>query len=348
MTTPAETPRFKLFDAPDAKAELRRPGGRVLCIRKELVGAVLHAEGETSDNEKPLSFVISTSSIDRDNDTVDQKGWVLDAYQKNPVMLWAHDYSQMTVGKAAGGVVVKDGRLVAMNVEFPERDLYEFGWLTGQMYRKGFLSAVSAGYRPLEYSWSDRGGMACDFKTQELLEFSAVPVPANPEALLGAKAAGLPLKSYVGWAERILQDDAAAKDAPISRAFAEKLFRVASTKSTHQVPVALAPAESSNEEDGAAPVVPPTTEQLVDALDDLREEMVDLKKTLRVLTKTVKALGAGATMAAASGVGGAVDVQPAPAPSPVVPLAVKRPTADDIGKAAASEVARQMREMFGL
>jgi hypothetical protein len=47
----------------------------------------------------------------------------------------------------------------------------------------GMLNACSVGFRPLEQTYdSVRGGTT--FLRQELLEFSVVPVPANPEALV--------------------------------------------------------------------------------------------------------------------------------------------------------------------
>jgi hypothetical protein len=55
------------------------------------------------------------------------------------------------------------------------------------MVKRGFLRATSVGFRPKrdKYSWNEeRGGI--DFEEQELLEFSVVPVPSNPEALLSA------------------------------------------------------------------------------------------------------------------------------------------------------------------
>jgi hypothetical protein len=50
--------------------------------------------------------------------------------------------------------------------------------------KKGFITAGSVGFIPLDYDFSDdrRGGI--DFHRQELLEFSVVPVPANANSLV--------------------------------------------------------------------------------------------------------------------------------------------------------------------
>jgi hypothetical protein len=77
---------------------------------------------------------------------------------------------------------------------------------------RGFLSATSVGFMPTKYAFVDdperRWGI--DFLEQELLEFSCVPVPANPEALIDAKAAGIDTAAVREWAEKILATDGLA------------------------------------------------------------------------------------------------------------------------------------------
>ena len=55
----------------------------------------------------------------------------------------------------------------------------------------GFLAATSVGFRPLKWEYTSdlaRGAddwfPGIDFEQQELVEFSIVTVPANPEALI--------------------------------------------------------------------------------------------------------------------------------------------------------------------
>jgi hypothetical protein len=52
-------------------------------------------EGES----RTLTFTISTSSVDRMGDTIAVSGWKLDAYRKNPVVLWGHDSADFPVAK---------------------------------------------------------------------------------------------------------------------------------------------------------------------------------------------------------------------------------------------------------
>jgi hypothetical protein len=54
----------------------------------------------------------------------------------------------------------------------------------------GFIAAGSVGFIPIEFNFSSNPDrpMGIDFKRQELLEFSVVPVPANANALIEARS----------------------------------------------------------------------------------------------------------------------------------------------------------------
>lgn len=265
MKPPAGLP---LVTSPEFRAAA--VAGKVLPLRKEYAGGVLKEEGAES-----LSFVLSTATADRENDVVAQAGWRLEAYQRNPVMLWAHDYRQLPVGKPS--MVGVDGdKLVARGVTFPGRDSYAFGWTVGEMYRQGFLHAVSVGFRPAKWNFNaDRGGM--DFLEQELLEFSAVPVPANPEALIGAKSAGIPLEPLLEWMEQTLDESADPEKRAkllVPREYVERCRRMVA-------PSAFSVARASEEDDEGEDV-------LVAKLDALTAAVERLTDTL------TKAMAAGA------------------------------------------------------
>ena len=143
--------------------------------RKQLSAQVREA------GEDRVQFVISTGSVDRDNDTVNPAGWRLENYRRSPVVLFAHDYRALPVARASE-IGVVGGQLCAV-AEFVPAAIYPFAKQVLDMLRAGFLNAVSVGFRPLKYVQNaQRGGF--DFIEQELLEFSVVPVPANPEALV--------------------------------------------------------------------------------------------------------------------------------------------------------------------
>lgn len=165
-------------------------------LRKAVIADdVKSVEGES----RSVRFTISTSSPDRDNDTVAASGWKLENYKKNPVVLWAHDYSSLPVGKATR--IMVDGNKLVADMEFAA---HPFAETVMQMVKGGFLRATSVGFAPHLYKFNEaRGGL--DFEEQELLEFSIVPVPANPEALIEARAAGIDTEPLKQWAEAVVK-----------------------------------------------------------------------------------------------------------------------------------------------
>lgn len=165
-------------------------------------------------SERKMGFVISTAAVDRDGDTVDPKGWDLGSYTKNPVVLWAHDYSQPPIGKATNIQATKDG--LRADVEFLPQGMSPFADMIHDMVKTGFLNATSVGFRGIdaEHPKDRKGGY--DFKKQELLEFSIVPVPSNPEALALRGIEGEQAKRYAKamrhWTKAILGDEAPKLD----------------------------------------------------------------------------------------------------------------------------------------
>jgi HK97 family phage prohead protease len=134
-------------------------------------------------------FMISTEGVDRDKDVINVGGWKLDNYKKNPVVLFGHDYRSLPVGKATSIKSTKKG--LDSEVEFASAETYPFAETVRRMVAGGFLSAASVGFKPLKYMYNEeRRGV--DIEESELLEWSIVPVPANPECLVQLSAALAP------------------------------------------------------------------------------------------------------------------------------------------------------------
>jgi HK97 family phage prohead protease len=158
---------------------------------------------EVSETERSLRFTISTGSVDRERDVINQNGWRLDEYKKNAVVLWAHDARALPVGQVKD-IGLQDGKLMA-TVDFVQRDMPvagEFAEAVFRMCKQGFLKATSVGFRPLKWDFTTdkaRGAddwfPGIDFHEQELCELSIVTVPGNPEALIDPSSAGEPSPS---------------------------------------------------------------------------------------------------------------------------------------------------------
>lgn len=128
----------------------------------------------SSDNT--FHAVLSDSMEDRHGDIVIQD-WVLTNFKKNAVLLDSHDYSSIEyiIGKWSK-IAVKDG-LLQGDIEFALSN--PRGLLAYNLAKDGFLSALSAGFIPLEFD--QKNG---NITKSELLEGSMVSVPANPRTLI--------------------------------------------------------------------------------------------------------------------------------------------------------------------
>ena len=49
--------------------------------------------------DRTFTFTLSTRDVDRANDTIDQSGWRLDNYKRNPVVLFSHDHRGLPIGR---------------------------------------------------------------------------------------------------------------------------------------------------------------------------------------------------------------------------------------------------------
>jgi hypothetical protein len=124
-----------------------------------------------SEAGSPIRFVASTQGIKRDGRELLAENWRLDNYRQNPVVLWVHDYMGGTLPIGRAEVQVADTELLA-DVVFDQED--EFARAVESKYRRGFLNAVSVG-------WQDEDEGSRSY--YDLMDISAVPVPADPQAL---------------------------------------------------------------------------------------------------------------------------------------------------------------------
>lgn len=207
---------FQLLEAAEWSKRLREaaPAGDLqaaadgLSQSFGLMKATIFDVRKASDDKESrvLEFTISTSSVDRDFDSINAKGWDLKAYRKNPVVLWAHDSYNPPIARAPKLWIEEDK--LNSQAEFMPFEMYPFSDMVFNMLNGGFLRTASVGFRPLKVTPAEeeerRQRYGVDFDKQELLEWSVVPVPANPEALMRAHAAGINTRPLKAWAEQVL------------------------------------------------------------------------------------------------------------------------------------------------
>lgn len=130
-----------------------------------------------------IRFVLSSGVVDRHGEVIEQKGWRLENYIKNPVVLWGHDQSKFPIGKMEN--ITNDGQLEG-DVVFAYKENPD-AQIAFELCAGGFLSSGSVGFMNLKWMY-DETTDTLTLLENELYEFSIVNVPANPQAL--AKAIG--------------------------------------------------------------------------------------------------------------------------------------------------------------
>ena len=139
------------------------------------------------------AVVGSTGVVDRMDDIIEQAGWDLKDFKSNPVILWGHNVGEERppIGMALKVWIENKGKKNAKLMFKIKFDLLDD--FAAEIFRKvkdGFINAVSVGFKPVEWTELDPddwfGGLK--FTKQQLLELSFVPIPANPQALVGLRS----------------------------------------------------------------------------------------------------------------------------------------------------------------
>ena len=146
--------------------------------------------------EKTMVVKISTESVDRDREVLLAAGCNFEDYRKNPVVQWVHRYDELPIAKAMWVKAQKNE--VLSKPKFAPTD---FAQQVFDLYANEFLKAWSVGFVPVmgkgrclteddikgRPEWA---GALWMYEEWKLLEYSAVPVPSNPDALSLAVSKG--------------------------------------------------------------------------------------------------------------------------------------------------------------
>lgn len=161
------------------REKLIRPELKILDATKGFVQAVLSTEDEDSEGD------------------IIRQNWQMDRFNDHPVVLANHDYSSIrsVIGKWSD-VQVKSKRLIGTAELFVAAGNEQADWAF-YLAQKGML-AFSVGFAPIKYAerTASEGKQSYwgnfEFTESELLECSAVTIPANRNALqLMARSKGL-------------------------------------------------------------------------------------------------------------------------------------------------------------
>jgi len=174
------------------------------------------------DETRTIRGIATTPSVDRVGDIIDPLGVKF----QNPLpFLWQHDHSQ-PVGHTTFKKPTKDGiefetRFVSPDEVKSEtlKDRLQMAW---DSVKTGLVRAVSVGFRPIEYSYMDSGGIR--FHESEVFELSAVTIPANSEALITTiKSLDAAARKEAGVPEPETPSPQPERDAPVRKSPVVKL-----------------------------------------------------------------------------------------------------------------------------
>ena len=161
--------------------------------------SIKSAVQDIREGERAVVFRISDATIDRDNEVLLPQGAQLAEYRKNSVVLWAHSWADPPIAKAQWTKYDAGAKALISKAIFAETP---FSDEIFQLYKGGFLKGVSVGFDSMDCE--RRAPTAAEIKANPdwatvrsvvtkwpLLEYSCVPIPANPNALAEAVAKGL-------------------------------------------------------------------------------------------------------------------------------------------------------------
>lgn len=136
----------------------------------EFLRAYFQRLGNEDESNSPIRFVASTEGVKSDGQDLKKEDWSLDRYLKHPVILYAHDFvgRNLPIGT---GTPSFEGRDLMIDVTFDPDD--EFAMKVRAKTVKGMMGG--------SVSWDViKQGTK---RVNELLEFSVVPIPLDPNSL---------------------------------------------------------------------------------------------------------------------------------------------------------------------
>lgn len=149
-----------------------------------------------------VTVLVSNSGTDRYGESIDAKGIDLSQIKRNPVVLWAHDYSSLPIGQITK--IWKQGDNTMANIKL-DYDLYDFADTVYKMMLRGTINAVSIG--GIVKQWNESYTV---IEKMEMVELSVVPVGAHPDALVVAKSMGIEeadiRKQFDAFVKKVLLD----------------------------------------------------------------------------------------------------------------------------------------------
>lgn len=134
------------------------------------------------DEKRIFSGIATTPSVDRVGDIIEPTG----VKYSNPMPLLHQHKHDAPIGTVRFKTPTENGvefeaQVAKVDEPGPLKDRVDTAW--GEI-RHGLVRATSIGFRPIEYSFMENGGIR--FQEVEVYELSTVTIPANADAVITA------------------------------------------------------------------------------------------------------------------------------------------------------------------
>lgn len=134
------------------------------------------------DDKRIFSGIATTPAVDRVGDIIDPMG----VKYSNPMpLLHQHDHASpighVRFKKPTADGVEFEAQIAKIDEPPALKERVDVAW--GEI-RHGLVRATSIGFKPVEYSYMDNGGIR--YQEVEVYELSTVTIPANAEAVITA------------------------------------------------------------------------------------------------------------------------------------------------------------------
>jgi len=165
------------------------------------------AAADVDRDARTVTATINTDAVDRYKTVICPEGGDFTAYRKNPIVLYEHGRTEAVPVIGRNLWIKAQRRKLIAKTQFLPEGTSPLADTVFSLYAEGFLNGWSIQFRPIADGRPTpdevraRPELAdCErlYRSWELLEYSAVCVPGNPEATRAALARGLRLP---GWPE---------------------------------------------------------------------------------------------------------------------------------------------------
>lgn len=169
-----------------------------------------------NEEKRIIRGIATTPAVDRVGDIVEPLGV---KFQNPLAFLWQHDHKQpigtVKFDKPTAEGITFEAEIPVIDEPGTLKDRVDEAW---QSIKIGLVRAVSIGFRAIEYSFIENGGVR--FSETEVYELSAVTIPAQSEAVITSfgknmdAAAIAVIKSFDTGAPAATGQNGTAADAP--------------------------------------------------------------------------------------------------------------------------------------